>query len=171
MMRFPVSRLFCLALLLMIIPVAAFGAPVTRSLSTAEPGAGEVFTVTLSIEGMPLGGVAETLPDGYTFMGTDHPDDHTLARGQKIAFVVADETTITYSVQAPASGSGDITGTWEDFMTESHGEIPASRVAVDGIDLPGAGTPAPTEVQAGSTCTLLVAAAGLLLAAYRGGRR
>ena len=179
MMRFPANRLFCLVLLLMVIPAMASGSPVTRSLSTAEPGAGEVFTVSLSIEEMTLGGVVETLPDGYTFAGTDLPDDHVLVRGQQVAFAVMNETTITYSVRAPASGSGDITGQWEDFIAESHGQVPASHIAVDGIDLPGStgsNDPAPsTEARAGSPCTPLVAIAGILLGAglvaYRGGRR
>ena len=57
MMRPSANRLFYLALLLMILPAVAYGAPVTRSLSTAEPGAGEVFTVSLSVGDMPLGGV------------------------------------------------------------------------------------------------------------------
>lgn len=177
MMRSPENRLFCLALLLMIIPVVACGTPVTRSLSTAEPGAGEVFTVSLSIEGMNLGGVVETLPDGYLFAGTDHPDDRVLVRGQKVAFAVMNETAITYSVQAPASGSGAITGEWENFIAESHGQVPASSVAVEGIDAPGAAAPAPstTETRAGSAFTPLVAIAGILLGAglvaCRGGRR
>ncbi|MFY9171134.1 MAG: hypothetical protein WBJ06_00510 [Candidatus Methanoculleus thermohydrogenotrophicum] len=171
MMRFPANRLFCLALLLMVILVAACGTPVTRSLSTAEPGAGEIFIVSLSIEGITLGGVVETLPDGYTFAGTEHPDDRVLVRGQKIAFAVMNDTSITYSVKAPASGSGDITGEWEDFIAESHGQVAASHVAVDGIEAPGVGNPSTTEVQAGSPYTALIAVAGLLLVAYRGDRR
>ncbi|NLM28826.1 MAG: hypothetical protein GX216_00120 [Methanomicrobiales archaeon] len=170
MKRSATNRLLCLLLLLMMIPVAACSAPVTRNLSTSEPGAGEVFTVTLSVGGMPRGGLVETLPAGYTFAGTDYPGDRVLVRGQKVAFALTDETAITYSVQAPASGSGDITGTWEDFVAESHGETLASRVAVDGIDVPG--TTASTEAQeAGSVFPLLAAIAGLIFVAYRGGRR
>lgn len=170
MMRFPANRLFCLALLLMVIPVAACGTPVTRSLSTAEPGAGEIFIVSLSIEGITLGGVVETLPDGYTFAGTEHPDDRVLVRGQKIAFAVMNDTSITYSVKAPASGSGDITGEWEDFIAESHGQVAASHVAVDGIEAPGWATLQPQKFRPGRR-TALIAVAGLLLVAYRGDRR
>jgi len=50
----PADRLICLILLLMLVPAAAWGATVTRTLSTAEPGAGEVFEVSLSIEGITL---------------------------------------------------------------------------------------------------------------------
>ena len=169
MKRTAANRLLCLLLLLVMIPVAACSAPVTRNLSTGEPGAGEVFTVTLSVEGMPRGGLVETLPAGYTFAGTDHPGDRVLVRGQKVAFALTDEATITYSVR-PRLRERDITGTWEDFAAESHGEISASRVAVDGIDVPG--TTAPAEAQeAGSAFPLLAAIAGLILVAYRGGRR
>ncbi len=172
MMRLPASHLFCLLLLFMMIPIAASAAPVTRSLSTGEPGAGEVFTVSLSVGDMPLGGVVETLPDGYVFAGTEHPDGRTLVRGQRIAFAIADETAITYSVRAPASGSGDIAGVWEDFSAETHGEISPSHVAVDGIEAPEAGDPSPTDAQAASPFPLLAAIAGLLLAAHhRGGQR
>lgn len=172
MMRPSANRLFYLALLLMILPAVAYGAPVTRSLSTAEPGAGEVFTVSLSVGDMPLGGVVETLPGGYIFAGTEHPDDRTLIQGQMIAFTVADEAVITYSVKAPASGSGDIVGVWEDFAAEAHGKIVPSHVAVDGVEVPEAGGSPPTDVQAASPLPLLTAIAGLFLAAHhRGGRR
>ncbi|MDD4252172.1 MAG: hypothetical protein PHT74_03395, partial [Methanoculleus horonobensis] len=134
MIGLPANRLFCLLLLSLLIPAVVCGAPVTRTLSTAEPGAGEVVTVSLAIDGIDLGGVVETLPAGYAFAGTDHPDDRVLVRGQKIGFVVMNETRITYSVTAPASGSGDITGVWENFLGEADGEVAASHVAVDGIE-------------------------------------
>ena len=37
MITLPANRLLCIALLLMVVPVAVSGAPVTRTLSTAEP--------------------------------------------------------------------------------------------------------------------------------------
>jgi len=106
MMRSAANRLFCLALLLMVVPVAACGTPVTRSLSTAEPGAGEVFTVSLAVEGMTLGGVVETLPDGYTFAGTDHPDDRVLVRGQRVAFAVTTRHRSPTRSRPPPPGAG-----------------------------------------------------------------
>jgi len=171
MMGLPANRLFCLVLLFLFVPAAVCGAPVTRTLSTAEPGAGEVFTVSLSIDGIALGGVVETLPAGYAFAGTDHPDDRVLVRGEKIGFAVMNDTRITYSVTAPASGSGDITGTWEDFLGESHGQIAPSHVAVDGIETAVAsGGESPAAQQAGSPLAVVAAAAALLIAG-RGGRR
>jgi len=174
MMGFWANRLFCLVMLLMVVPVAASGAPVIRSLSTAEPGEGEVFTVSLSIEGMALGGVVETLPAGYAFVETGHPDDRVLVRGQQVAFAVMNDTAITYSVRAPAAGSGDITGQWEDFINESDGPTLASHVAVNGIDVAaseGADPTSPAARQAASPFAALAAVAGLLLAAGRGGRQ
>lgn len=172
MITLPANRLLCIALLLMVVPVAVSGAPVTRTLSTAEPGAGEAFTVSLSIEDVALGGVVETLPAGYAFAETDHPADRILVRGQKIAFAVMNDTRIAYSVRAPASGSGDITGQWEDFIGEVDGAIPASHVAVDGIEtmIPGSGGVSPTPQNAGSPLAALVVVAGLILAGW-GGRR
>ena len=175
MMSLPANRLLCIALLLMVVPAAACASPVTRSLSTAEPGAGEVFTVLLSIEGMTLGGVVETLPAGYAFVATDLADDRVLARGQQVAFAVMNDTAVTYSARAPASGSGDITGTWEDYLAGSEGRIAASHVAVDGIETiaasAGAEPIASAAQQAASPCAVLAAVAGLILAGRWGGRR
>ncbi|PKL62336.1 MAG: hypothetical protein CVV31_06505 [Methanomicrobiales archaeon HGW-Methanomicrobiales-2] len=171
MMGFSANRLFCLVILLMVVPVAASGAPVIRSLSTAEPGAGEVFDVSLSIEGVALGGVVETLPAGYAFAGTDHPDDRVLVRGQQVAFAVMNDTRITYSVRAPAAGSGDITGQWEDFLGESDGQVGAAHVAVDGIETAteSRGDNPPAQ-EAASPFAALAAVAALFFAG-RGGRR
>ncbi|ABN58022.1 MULTISPECIES: hypothetical protein [Methanoculleus] len=171
MMGLPANRLFCLVLLFLFVPAAVCGASVTRTLSTAEPGAGEVFTVSLSIDGIDLGGVVETLPTGYAFAGTDHPDDRVLVRGQKIGFAVMNDTAITYSVTAPASGSGDITGTWEDFLDETDGEVAVSHVAVDGIETAAESAGEKPAAQEAAPRFAVVAAAAALLLAGRGGRR
>lgn len=170
MIGLPANRLFCLVLLFLFVPAAVGGAPVIRSLSTAEPGEGEVFTVSLSIEGMALGGVVETLPAGYAFVETDHPDDRVLVRGRQVAFAVMNDTAITYSVRAPAAGSGDITGQWEDFINESDGQAAASHVAVDGIETAAesGGDKSPAR-QAASPFAVVAVVAALLLAG-RGGR-
>lgn len=168
----PADRLICLILLLMLVPAAAWGATVTRTLSTAEPGAGEVFEVSLSIEGITLGGVVETLPVGYSFVGTNHADDRILARDGQVAFALINETLITYQVRAPSSGSGDITGIWEDFLGESNGTIPASHLAVDGIETEVENTPKerPTQ-EAAPPFALLTAIVALIIARRGGGQR
>ncbi len=174
MLSIPANRLVCIVLLLLVVPAAATGTPVARTLSTAEPGAGEVFTVSLSLEGVALGAVVETLPVGYTFAGTDHPEDRVLVRGQQAGFAVMNETRITYSVRAPATGSGDITGTWEDFLAGSEGAVAPSHVAVDGIETVTANAGAdslPAAQEAASPFAVLAAVAVLLVAAGRGGRQ
>ncbi len=50
MIGLPANPLFCLVLLFFFVPAAVCGVPVTRTLSTAEPGAGEVFDVSPSAE-------------------------------------------------------------------------------------------------------------------------
>ena len=175
MLSVPANRLVCIVLLLLVVPAAATSTPVARTLSTNEPGAGEVFTVSLSIEGMALGAVVETLPTGYAFAGTDHPEDRVLVRGQQAGFAVMNDTLITYSVQAPATGSGDITGTWEDFLTGSEGAVVPSHVAVGGIETAaestGAKSALPAAQEAAPPFAVLAAVAVLLVAAGRGGRR
>lgn len=175
MLSIPANRLVCIVLLLLVVPAAATGTPVARTLSTAEPGAGEVFTVSLSLEGVALGAVVETLPAGYTFAGTDHPEDRVLVRGQQAGFAVMNDTRITYSLRAPATGSGDITGTWEDFLAGSEGAVAPSHVAVDGIETAaesaGADSALPAAQEAASPLGVLAAVAALLVAAGRGGRR
>ncbi|MDN7012514.1 hypothetical protein FGW20_05560 [Methanoculleus sp. FWC-SCC3] len=171
MIGLPANRLFCLLLLSLFIPAVVCGAPVTRTLSTAEPGAGEVFDISLSIDGIDLGGVVETLPAGYAFTGTEHPDDRVTVRGQSIGFAVMNDTAITYSVTAPASGSGDITGTWEDFLGESDGQVAPSHVAVDGIETAAESAgEKPAAQEAASPVAALAAVAALFIAGW-GGRR
>ncbi len=178
MTRFSVLCLACIGLLLLSVPVCAQTSPITRTLSTVEPSGGDEFTVTLSIRGIEVGGVVESLPAGYAFVGTTHPASRVLVRGQKIAFAVMNETEISYTVRAPGSGSGEITGRWEDLAGDETGTVPASHVAADGIDTGGetAGAEAPgTNAQAGSPVGILVAAAAALIGAClpavrRGGR-
>ncbi|MDN7024061.1 hypothetical protein FGU65_04005 [Methanoculleus sp. FWC-SCC1] len=168
MTRFSVLCLACIGLLLLSVPVCASSSPITRTLSTIEPSGGDEFTVTLSIRDIAIGGIVESLPAGYVFVGTTHPASRILLRGQTIAFAVLNETEISYTVRAPATGSGEITGRWEDLAGDETGTVPASHVAVDGIDTPGeaAGAkPAGTNAQAGSPSGILAAAAAVLIGA------
>ncbi|MDI6867563.1 hypothetical protein [Methanoculleus sp.] len=167
----PANQFICLILLLVLIPATVWGATVTRTLSTAEPGAGEVFEVSLSIEGITLGGVVETLPAGYSIVGTDHPDDRILVRDRQVAFALVNDTLITYQVMAPSSGSGDITGIWEDFLGESNGTIPASHLAVDGIETEVESTPQERPTQEAAPPFAVLAAVVALIIARWGGQR
>lgn len=166
MTRFSVLCLACIGLLLLSVPVCASSSPITRMLSTAEPSGGDEFTATLSIRDIAVGGIVESLPPGYAFVGTTHPASRVLVSGQKIAFAILNETEISYTVRAPGNGSGEITGQWEDLAGDETGAVPASHVAVDGIDMPGeeAGAePAGVKPQAGSPSGILAAAAAVLI--------
>ena len=105
-------------------PVMAEEAEVVRSFSTTSPSPGDEFTVTLSISGIQIGGIVETIPDGFTF--PEHPSDyhHYEVSGQGIAFAVMDETTeIKYKVEAPSSDIGAFSGFWEDFLNKINGTV------------------------------------------------
>ena len=105
-------------------PVIAEEAEVVRSFSTTSPSPGDEFTVTLSISGIQIGGIVETIPDGFTF--PEHPSDYHYyeALGQEIAFAVMDETTeIKYKVEAPSSDIGAFSGFWLDFLNKINGTV------------------------------------------------
>ena len=142
-----------LAVLVLASPIVAGEAEVVRSLSTTSPSPGDEFTVTLSISGIQIGGIVETIPDGFTF--PEHPSDYQYYEisGQKIAFAVIDETAeIKYKVEAPSSGEGTFSGFWEDFLNEINGTIANTCISVedddedgDGDDFGGTPTPIPTS--------------------------
>jgi PGF-pre-PGF domain-containing protein len=105
-------------------PVMAEEAEVVRSFSTTSPSPGDEFTVTLSISGIQIGGIVETIPDGFTF--PEHPSDyhHYEVSGQEIAFAVMDVTTeIKYKVEAPSSDIGAFSGFWEAFLNKINGTV------------------------------------------------
>ena len=113
-----------LAVLVSASPIVAGEAEVVRSLSTTSPSPGDEFTVTLSISGIQIGGIVETIPDGFTF--PEHPSDYQYyeVSGQRIAFAVIDETTeIEYKVVAPSSDIGAFSGFWEDFLNKINGIV------------------------------------------------
>ena len=85
---------------------------VTRTPSTATPTPDSTFEVMLSIAGLQIGGVVETIPDGFAFVSTTHPSNQTYVSGQKVVFTVVNEASIRYEVRAPLEGSGTFDGTW-----------------------------------------------------------
>lgn len=113
-----------LAVLVSASPIVAGEAEVVRSLSTTSPSPGDEFTVTLSISGIQIGGIVETIPDEFTFVSTTHPSDQVKVSGQRIAFAVIDETTeIEYKVVTPSSDIGAFSGFWEDFLNKINGIV------------------------------------------------
>ena len=136
--------------------------------STITPVAGSTFDVTLSIEGLRIGGIVETIPDGFAFVSTTHPSNQTYISGQKVVFVVVNETSIKYEVRALSEGSGTFGGTWYDALSEKEGDIESTSVSVRVAETP---TPSPTPTPAPSPPTpgfeAVFALAGLLIVAVR----
>ena len=134
---------------------------VTRALSTTSPTPGSTFDVTLDIIGLQIGGIVETIPDGFGFVSTTHPSNQTFnMSGQKVVFVVVNETSIRYEVQAPSEGSGTFDGTWYDAINEMEGNVDSTSVSVS-----IAGTPTPSPPVPGFEAVF--ALAGLFVVAVR----
>lgn len=128
------SIALCILIALLAAPVAA--ANIERTITSS----GDDLDVTLTVTGIPVGGIVETFPDGCIWKETDHPADRTRISGQQAAFAVIGEETIHYRVQGSPEAAEAFTGTWEDLLTGGSG-----TVGVDGTHDPGAGkTPVET---------------------------
>lgn len=120
----------CLCIILCIVPVAAGGVTVERSLSSSSIEQYQDLGVTLSIEDLQAGGIVETIPDGCTFSGTDYPTDRYRLSGNKVLFSVIGDSEITYTVKAAKSGSWTISGVWTDAVNMTDGTIPDSQILI-----------------------------------------
>ena len=128
-----------------IAPIVTAGAPAaTRTLSTTNPAPDSTFEVMLDLSGFQIGGVVETIPDGFTFSSTTHPSNRTYRSGQKVVFVVINETSLKYDVRAPSEGRVTLTGTWYDALNGTTGDIERTDVSVRIAETP---TPSPTQTQ------------------------
>lgn len=160
MMNFPIMTLnraaiLCILTLLLAAPAAA--GSVEKTVAPLPEGAASGLEVTLTVTDIPVGGIVETLPEGCTWMGTDHPANRTRVSGKKVAFAIIGEETITYQVQGPQDAAEAFAGTWEDLLTGDSGVV--------GLDEPGnpeqadATTPPPTP---GFGCAAALAALAVL---------
>ena len=121
------------------------GIAVTRTLSTNTPAPGSTFHVFINISGLRVGGIVETIPEGFTFVSTTHPSNQTYVSGQKVVFVLLNETSIRYEVRAPSQGSGTFSGAWYDALSEKEGIIKSMSVSVRVVETPmSSPTPTPT---------------------------
>jgi hypothetical protein len=102
----------------------------------SDPAPGAEFEVTLTMDGEPplVVGIRETIPEGFGFVSTTCKNYEV--SGQEIAFVVMDETVVSYRIKAPASGTGTFTGTWVDLLGEGEGSTGTTTVVVGGGDMP-----------------------------------
>ncbi len=129
------------------VKATAIDTSVTRTLSTTNPTSGSTFDVALNITGLEIGGIVEIIPDGFAFVSTTHPSNQTYVSGQRVVFVVVNETSIRYEVQAPSEGSGTFSGTWYDALNEKEGDIERTDVSVRVAETytpPLSPTPTPT---------------------------
>ena len=129
---------------------------ITRTLSPMFPSPGSTFEVTLNITGLRIGGIVETIPDGFAFVSTTHPLNQTHVSGQKVVFVVLNETSIRYEVRAPSRGSGTFSGTWYDAMSEKEGDIESTHVSVRMAEASPTSVPTATASWAIARPTLIV---------------
>jgi transcription termination factor Rho len=118
---------------------------VTRTLSTTTPTSGSTFDVTLNIIELQIGGIVETIPDGFGFVSTTHPSNQTYVSGQKVVFTVVNEASIRYEVRAPSEGCGTFGGTWYDALNEKEGNSGSTSVSVRVAETPMSSlTPTPS---------------------------
>ncbi|WP_321428861.1 hypothetical protein [uncultured Methanolobus sp.] len=109
---------------------ASASTSVVRGVSTTSPSANSEIEITLSISDMDVGGIVETIPDGFAYVSTDHPSDQTSVNGQNVIFSVIGESKITYTVSAPSSGSGVFSGLWDNSLDMDDGTIADTSVTV-----------------------------------------
>ncbi|HJH26591.1 MAG TPA: hypothetical protein C5S37_07400 [Methanophagales archaeon] len=109
---------------------------VTRTPSTTTPIPGSTFEIMLNITGLQIGGIIETIPDGFAFISTMHPSNQTYVSGQKIVFAVVNEAVIKYRVKAPLQGSGTFNGKWYDALNETEGDIGSTSISVQVAETP-----------------------------------
>lgn len=112
---------------------------VTRTLSTTNPNAGALIEVTLNITGLQIGGIIEIIPDGFKYVGTDYLSNRTSVSGNKVAFAIINTTEINYTVKA-MYGSGNFSGIWEDYLSETNGKVEGMAY----VSVYGGATPTPS---------------------------
>ena len=113
--------LLCILVFVLAAPVAA--GSVARAVSQLPEGAGGDLEVTLTVNDIPVGGIVETIPDGCTWAGCDHPGNRTRVSNQTVAFAVIGEGTIRYRLQGSPGAGEALAGTWEDLLTGESGVV------------------------------------------------
>lgn len=111
---------------------------VTRTLSTTNPNTGAILEVTLNITGLQIGGIVETIPDGFKYVGTDYSLNRTSVSDNKVAFAIINTTRISYRVKA-LSGRGNFSGIWDNYLKTDRGKVEGMAYA----SIRGEATPMP----------------------------
>lgn len=117
------NRAVLLCILVFVLAAPAAAGSVERTVSQLPESAGSNLEVTLTVNDIPVGGIVETVPDGCTWAGTDHPDNRTRVSDRTFAFAVIGEETIRYRLQGPPETGEALAGTWEDLLTGDSGAV------------------------------------------------
>ena len=124
--------------------------------SAVAPGGTLVVTIAVTIDYGSVGAVTETLPEGFAFVSSSHPEDQVRVDGNtlRFTFIGPGTTGFEYTVTAPVvEGLYQFTGTLRDDDKGDHSIGGASEVAV-AASAPGATaepTPTPAEPAASPT--------------------
>ena len=112
----------------------------SRSFDSASVAPGGTVTVTITASDYgQAGGVTETLPPGFSYVGSSLASSQvTELGGNQVRFTLQDETSFTYTVTASDTpGSYSFSGTLRDFDRNDH--------TVGGVNAIRVGSP-PTDV-------------------------
>jgi len=132
--RYRILGMAICCILLLFTPVIAADPGIERTLTPVSPNPGELVNVTILVPPAFFGGIIEQLPDGFTFGSTSHPQAGVQQSGNTIIFAVTGENIIRYTIRAPVSGCGEITGRWENVGTKATGTVPSTVISVAGTD-------------------------------------
>ena len=149
-------------------PLSAQANSVSRAIApeTVAPGGTVTVTITTGIQFIPI---EETLPTGFTYVGTSLVDDTQVApSGQVVTFTVIDETSFTYTVTASSTpGAHGFEGTYRDLSRATHPVTGETHVTVEGADTGGT-TPQPTATAAPAATAAPSLADSSIIAAVNG---
>ena len=163
----PICCIFILAALC-VVPAWASDATVFREVDRSSVPVGGEVLVTLSIDDLGVGGVVETIPEGFAFLTTSHPEGRYSVSGQRLMFALIDEREITYQVRAETTGSWTFAGRWIDAVDKTEGAISPTAVTVGSgaaAAAPAVTGQAPGAASAGGAPWAIVALAAAAIAA------
>jgi|GEM_PF-2375418 len=118
------TLLFC-----MISPVSAGDTSITRSMPSSVHSS-ENFDIQLDISDLEVGGIVETLPEGFSYAGSSLPEERIETSGQNVIISVIGDESVTYKVKASSRGSGTFEGIWYDCLNEVEGTIEGSDIQI-----------------------------------------
>ena len=114
----------------------------TRSFNPATVAPGGTVTVTIQAANYgQAGGVTETLPYGFSYVGSSLSASQVNESGQNVGFTLQGDTSFTYTVTAYSTpGPYDFSGTLRDFELVDHAVGGATGVTVSTPTSGGDGT-------------------------------